>query len=97
MNQAFKDAVMNGFDQEYQTCMALIIDEKSKSVSLFLDTSRAVYLEWIEGEGGDIGLLRDAVTGKVVGIDLPLIDNKLSVRHEGPIRINSGFKKDDAS
>ncbi len=82
--------------EKYETCMALTVNEAGDSVELCLDTSLSTYSEWIQGEGADICLLRCMETGKVVGCHLPLMDKKLCVHHEGPIRINAGFRKDDS-
>ena len=78
-------------------CMALIVNDTGQSVELYLDTSIDTYSEHIEGEGGDIGLMRCMKTNKVVGCRLPLMNGKLAVRHDGPIRINAAFRKSDAS
>ena len=45
---------------------------ESKRLEVYLDTSRNTYLDWIKGEGADIGLLRDQTTRQVVGVNLPL-------------------------
>lgn len=79
--------------EKYDTCMAISISNEGKSVDLILDTARSYYGEWITGEGGDICLYRDNKTNKVVGCHLPLMCNRLAVHHDGPIRINAGFKK----
>ena len=81
--------------RQYKTCMSLLVDQKSKRISLWLDTSRNTYTEWIEGLPADCGLHRDMETKEIVGIDLPLLNSRLVVDHDGPIRINAGFKQDD--
>ncbi len=78
---------------EYETCMSLSVNQHSHSVSLYLDTGISTYGEWIKGEGGDICLIRCQETKRVIGCHLPLMKNNLVVSHEGPIRINCGFKK----
>ena len=81
--------------EQYDTCMALNVSEDGKAVELWLDTSIATYSEWIKGEGADITLMRDQETGRVVGCRLLLMNRKLCVHHDGPIRINAGFLKDN--
>lgn len=81
---------------QYESCMGLFVNESGKSVELTLDTSVSTYGEWIPGEGGDICLLRCMDTKKVVGVHLPLMNDNLMVFHDGPIRINTGFKKGSA-
>ena len=76
-------------------CMSLYVNQDGHCVELFLDTELDYYLEWIKGEGADIGLLRCRETKRVVGVCLPLLRNNLVVNHTGPIRINSGFKVED--
>ena len=84
-----------GGERGYEPCMSLIVNEEGSSVELCLDTSVATYMEHIEGEGADIGLLRCRETGRVVGCDLPLVKRELSVWHGGPIRVNGGFRQCD--
>jgi hypothetical protein len=74
--------------EKYERCMSLSVSQDGRSVELVLDTSSSYYSEWIKGEDGDICLLRDRGTGRVVGCHLPLYDSKLCIHHEGPIRIN---------
>lgn len=81
--------------KKYDTCMALTVSEEGKSVELLLETGTGHYLDWIPGEGGDIGLLRDRETNRVVGVHLPLLNNKLVVQYRGPLRVNEGFLKDE--
>ena len=80
---------------KYQTCMALNISEDGLFVDLCLDTGRSYYGSWIEGEGGDITLLRDSETDKVIGCHLPLMNRRLAISYDGPIKINEGFLRDD--
>jgi hypothetical protein len=80
--------------KQYEPSMSLYIDEDSKSVELIVDPTVSHYGDWIKGEGADICLLRCHETNKVVGVHLPLYNNKLSVFHKGEIRINDGFKKE---
>lgn len=75
--------------------MALSVSEEGRIVELLLDTSVSTYSQHIPGEGGDIALIRDQETDRVVGVHLPLRNRKLCVHHDGPIRINSGFLKSD--
>lgn len=77
----------------YEPCMSLEVSEEGKAVELHLDTAIGTYSEWIEGEGGDIALIRSQHTRRVVGVRLPLYRNNLAVFHDGPIRINTGFRK----
>ena len=79
--------------QKYETCMALFVNEDGSSVELILDTGVSTYSEWIPGEGGDICLLRCQETKAVMGVHLPLYKQNLVVSHQGPIRINTGFRK----
>lgn len=83
--------------EKYETCMSLSVSEDGQSVTLVLDTSVPTYSQWIDGEGGDICLFRCRETDKVVGSRLPLMNRKLCVHHDGPIRINAGFRKGDPS
>lgn len=77
------------------TCMSLFVNEEGQCVELILDTSIATYTKWIPGERGDVGLLLSQETNRVVGCTLPLMNRKLAVHYEGPIRINCGFRKQD--
>ena len=79
--------------EKNETCMSLNVSEEGQAVELLLDTSLDTYSEWIEGEGSDICLIRHQESGRVVGVRLPLLTLKLSVFHDGPIRINAGFRK----
>ena len=79
--------------ENYEHCMSLCVSEDGLFVELRLDSSQSTYGEWIEGEGGDIGLLRDIETKKVCGVHLPLLNSKLAVFHDGPLKINEGFRK----
>lgn len=81
--------------EKYETCMALTVSELGGAVELWLDTSLDTYDEWIKGEGADIALIRCQETKRVVGVRLPLLCDRLCVHHKGPLRINSGFRKDD--
>ena len=80
----------------YEPCMSLVVSEDGQSVELLLETNISSYLQWIPGEGADIGLIRCQDTKKVVGVHLPLMNNKLAVFHKGPLRINDGFLKDES-
>ncbi len=80
--------------EKYETCMSLIVSDEGKSVELTLDTGRDTYGQWIEGEGGDICLLRCQTTDKVVGVHLPLMNRRLYVGTNGPVKINKGYRKD---
>lgn len=81
---------------KYEPCMSLSVHEDGNAVELNLDTSVASYSEGIKGEGSDIGLFRSLDTRKVVGVRLPLYRKNLVVSHTGDIRINCGFRKEDA-
>jgi hypothetical protein len=81
--------------KQYQTCMALTVNEEGDAGELYLDTSIATYGEWIKGEGADIYLLKSMETGKVVGCRLPLLNDKLVVHHNGPLRVNEGFRREE--
>ena len=81
--------------EKYDTCMALTVNEDGKSVTLCLDTGIDTYSECIKGEGADIGLMRCMETNRVVGVRLPLRKRNLSVFHDGPIKINEGFLKEE--
>lgn len=78
---------------QYETCMSLSVSEHGKSVDLRLGVDEPDYGVWIPGEGGDICLYRSNVTGKVIGAHLPFYNPKLAVFHDGPLRINEGFRK----
>lgn len=45
---------------------------EGQAIEIRLATEGSDYSEWIEGEGGDICLLRDLETHRVVGARLPL-------------------------
>lgn len=76
--------------------MSLYVSDRGKTVTLVIDTSRAYYSESGHGiVGGDCGLLRDFETNEVIGIELRVIHKELSVFHEGPLKINEGFLKDE--
>lgn len=77
----------------YEPCMSLTVEPDGKSVELILDGSLSTYAEWIKGEGADICLLRCRETNRVVGVRLPLLNEKLAVFHRGPLRVNDGFKR----
>ncbi len=100
MAQGLKDLAgklkeMVAASEKYETCMSLHVSEDGKAVELYLDTSINTYTEWIKGEGADIGLMRCQETHRVVGCRLPLKKNNLSVWHDGPLRINEGFLKEE--
>jgi len=80
--------------KEYDKCMMVSVCEEGQSVELVLDTSISHYTEWIKGEGADIHLLISFDTDKVIGVRLPLMDKKLAVFYDGPIKINEGYKKE---
>lgn len=61
-----------GNAKDVEPCMSLYISDGGKSVELVLDTSKQSYLKWIDSEGGDIGLLLDRDTHRVIGVHLPL-------------------------
>ena len=86
------EAMLSG-SEEYRPSMALSVCDDGKAVELWLDTSLSTYSDWIKGEGADIGLMRCQETHRVVGVRLPLLRRNLCVQHEGPIRINTGFRK----
>jgi len=83
--------------EKYDTCMALTVNEDGKFVTLCLDTGVNTYSEWIKGEGIVTGLIRCQETDRVVGVRLPLMKNNLVVSHNGPIKINEGFLKEEGS
>ncbi len=95
--QEFAEYIEAGLAEcdKYETCMSLHVHEKGLYVELLLDTAVPYYDEWIKGEGGDICLYRCQETGKVVGCHLPLMNKKLVVHYDGPLRINEGFLKDE--
>jgi hypothetical protein len=98
---------MNSFDKEiekllaeagkYRPCASLYIDEEAHRVSLYLDTSKNTYSEWIKGEGSDISLIRDNETNKVVGVNLPLYLTNFSIGFTDGIQVklNEGFLKNE--
>lgn len=77
----------------YEPCMSLTVEPDGKLVELMLDGSISTYGEWITGEGADICLLRCRETKRVVGVRLPLLNEKLAVFHRGPLAVNDGFKR----
>lgn len=78
---------------KYEPSMSLYVSDDGKFVELCIDPTVSTYADWIPGEGGDICLTRCRETKRVVGCCLPLLNRKLSVWHDGPLRINEGFKK----
>jgi hypothetical protein len=80
--------------KNYEPSMSIYVDMDGHSVELIVDPTVSHYGEWIKGEGADICLLRCQETNRVVGVHLPLYNEKLSVFHTGPLMINDGFKKD---
>ena len=79
----------------YETSMSLYVSTEGKHVELILDTGcDRWYLDWIPGERGDAGLLREFWTNRVVGVSLPLRNDRLTVNYDGPIKINDGFLKE---
>ena len=87
--------VMMAEAENHESCMSVFVSDEGKAVELWLDTSLDVYSEWIKGECADIGLMRCRKTNRVVGVRLPLLRNNLCVHDDGPIRINTGFRKGD--
>ena len=79
--------------EKYDSCMGLYVCKESNAVELTTDTSIPYYSEHIKGEGYDIAIYRSLITNKVVGIRLPLLNDKLCIHHDGPIKINEGFLK----
>lgn len=73
--------------------MSLRVDEDGDAVTLLLDTGLSTYSESIPGEGADICLMRCQKTHKVVGCRLPLVNRRLGISYDGPIKINEGFLK----
>jgi hypothetical protein len=82
--------------KRYESAMSLFVSEEGQFVRLLLDTSRHCYNDSGYGiVGGDCGLLRDMETNEVIGIKLRVINNKLMVGHDGPLRVNQGFLKEE--
>jgi len=82
--------------EKYDACTEVSVSRRGASVTLNTDTSRATYSESIPGiVGGDCGLIRDMETDEVIGIKLELKTDKLAISHDGPLRVNSGFRKSD--
>lgn len=76
----------------YQPAMGIHVSKEGGSVELVLDPTAAIYGEHIPGEGADICLLRCRDTGRVVGVHLPLMNERLVVSHDPElVRINEGF------
>jgi len=82
-------------DTKYLPCMSVMVDEEANTVELLTEQGVQTYAEWIAGEGADICLHRDMETKKVVGVTLECRGNRLVVHHEGPMRINTGFKAEE--
>lgn len=82
---------------KYKHCASLEIDKDSNRVSLYLDTSKDTYGEWIKGEGSDISLIRDRETNRVVGVNLPLYLTNFSIFYTDGIQVklNEGYLKDE--
>jgi hypothetical protein len=79
----------------FQPWMSLRVDKAEDAVELLLDTSLDMYSESIQGEGADVWLIRNEWSGNVIGVRLPLLRDNLVVLHDGPLRINEGFRADD--
>lgn len=60
-------------------CTSLYMNHDGDCIELYTDTHASTYSEWINGEGGDIGLVREDETNKVVGIRLPMRRKRLVV------------------
>lgn len=71
----------------YEPCATLWIDKESDRVELVLDTAVCTYGDWIKGESADVSLVRCGKTNKVVGINLPLYQTKLSFSHFDHIKL----------
>ena len=78
----------------YDPCMSLYVNQDGRTVQLLLESARNFIAEWIPGERGDVALLREHETGKIIGVVLPLYNAKLSVFHDGPLKINDGFLRE---
>ena len=74
-------------------CMFVRVDEFG--VDIILDTSITFNGEWIPGEGGDICLYRDRTNNNVVGAYLPLLQNRITVWTDMPLKINEGWSNED--
>lgn len=94
---AFAQFLKDGAEEckKHHTCMSFFVNEEGQCVELILDTAVSTYTKWIPGERGDVGLLLCQKTDRVVGCTLPLMNRKLVVHYEGPLRINCGFRKQD--
>ena len=77
----------------YHHCMHLYVGDDY--VDFVLDTGISTLGEWIPGEGADMCLWREQDTHRIVGVRLPLRNRRLGISHLGPIRINSGFLRED--
>lgn len=98
MSQELADFLKEAIEEskKYETCMALTVHEEGDAVELILDTGVSTYGQWIKGEGADICLYRCQETDRVIGCRLPLMKRNLSVFHEGPLKINEGFRKEES-
>lgn len=81
---------------QYEPCMALCVREHD--VELLLETSLNTYryytmLETHSGNVVQLECIIDRDTEQIVGVCLPLLNQKLGITHDGPIRINAGFRK----
>jgi len=77
-------------------CIHLSVSEAGQSVELVIG-DHSTYSKPAEGiRGGDCGLICRMDTDEVIGIHLGVYTDKLTVHHTGPIRINTGFRKDQS-
>lgn len=66
--------------KDHEPSMVLSVSTEGNCVELLLDSGcNRWHLEWIPGEGGDIGLFRDTGTNRIVGVRLPLKKRGLRV------------------
>lgn len=80
--------------ENYEPAMSLRVCKDGQFVELNLGCDRGnTYSQWLPGTRGDCGVIRDMETDEIVGVTLPLINEKLAIFHDGPLRINEGFRK----
>jgi uncharacterized Fe-S cluster protein YjdI len=84
--------------KRYEPCMSVFVSEAGQYVELRIDTSRPTYGRHVPGiVGGDCCLLCDFETDEIIGVHLRVIHQKLQVCHDGPLRINEGFLKEEST
>ena len=98
MSEDFGDLLvrLSEISKHAEPCVAIRVDREGRGLEVILDTSIPFNGEWIPGECGDVCLYRSRSDNKLVGAFFPLLNDKLSVWTDGPVKINEGFFKADS-